>query len=110
MILPVLNKNFGPWGGFNGWNSWFRVVAFDGSRARINVLYFSRQFPTGKVTPGTSVDHYRTLRQWDDPLLPDGWVGGAVVIADRPIVVIANLESDVFQGDPVMLYNGIAAQ
>lgn len=110
VILPVLNKNFGPWGGFNGWNSWFRVVAFDGSRARINVLYFSRQFPTGKVTPGTSVDHYRTLRQWDDPLLPDGWVGGAVVIADRPIVVIANLESDVFQGDPVMLYNGIAAQ
>ena len=32
------------------------------------------------------------------------------MIADRPIVVIANLESDVFQGDPVMLYNGIAAR
>ena len=110
VVLPVLNKNFGPWGGFRGWNSWFRVVAFDGSRARVNVLYFSKHFPTGRLSPTVSVDHYRTLRQWEDKNLPDGWVGGAVVIADRPIVVIANLESDVFQGDPVMLYNGIAAR
>jgi len=29
------------------------------------------------------------------------------VVADRPVVVVANLESDVFVGDPVMLYNGI---
>ena len=86
------------------------MVAFDGSRAPINVLYFSREFPTGRVSPAFSVDHYRTMRQWDDATLPDGWVGGAVIIADRPIVAIANLESDVFQGDPVMLYNGIAAQ
>ena len=110
VMLPVLNKNFGPWGGFQGWNSWFRVVAFDGSRARINVLYFSKHFPNGRISPTVTVDHYRTLRQWEDRTLPDGWVGGAVVIADRPIVVIANLESDVFQGDPVMLYNGIAAR
>ncbi len=110
VVLPVLNKNFGPWGGFDGWNSWFRVVAFDGSRARIQILYFSKHFPHGRLSPGFTVDHYRTLRQWDDATLPDGWVGGAVVIADRPVVVIANLESDVFQGDPVMLYNGIAAQ
>ncbi len=110
VVLPVLNKNFGPWGGFQGWNSWFRVLAFDGSRARINVLYFSKHFPTGRITPTITVDHHRTLRQWEDAGLPDGWVGGAVVIADRPIVVIANLESDVFQGDPVMLYNGVAAR
>ncbi|MYB43197.1 MAG: hypothetical protein F4X76_13670 [Chloroflexi bacterium] len=110
IVLPVLNKNFGPWGGYDGWNSWFRVVAFDGSRARVNVLYFSSHFPTGRLSPGATVHHFRTLRQWEDATLPDGWVGGAVVIADRPIIVIANLESDVFQGDPVMLYNGIAVQ
>ena len=42
--------------------------------------------------------------------LPDGWVGSAIVIADRPIVVVANLESDVFEGDPVMLYNGVSVK
>ena len=36
-----------------------------------------------------------------------GFVGSAVVVADRPVVVVANLESDVFTGDPVMLYNGV---
>ena len=110
VVLPVLNKNFGPWGGFEGWNSWFRVVAFDGSRARVNVVYFSRHFPTGRFSGTFTVDRYRTLRQWENPDLPDGWVGGAIVIADRPVVVIANLESDVFLGDPVMLYNGVAIQ
>jgi hypothetical protein len=48
-----------------------------------------------------------TYRQNADTRLPDGWVGSAVVVADRPVVVVANLESDVFTGDPVMLYNGI---
>lgn len=110
VVLPVLNKNFGPWGGFDGWNSWFRVLAFDGSRARVNVLYFSRHFPTGRISSTFTVDHHRTLRQWESLDLPDGWVGGALVIADRPIVVIANLESDVFLGDPVMLYNGVAVR
>ena len=110
VVLPVLNKNFGPWGGFQGWNSWFRVVAFDGSRARVTIVYFSRHFPTGRFSGTFTVDHYHTLRQWEDPDLPDGWVGGAIVIADRPVVVIANLESDVFLGDPVMLYNGVAIQ
>ena len=49
----------------------------------------------------------KTFRQWEVTSLPDGWVGSAVIIADRPIVVLANLESDVFEGDPVMLYNAI---
>ena len=51
-----------------------------------------------------------TFRQWEDNRLPNGWVGSAVVVADRPVVVLANLESDVFKGDPVMVYSGISLE
>ena len=110
VVLPVLNKNFGPWGDHRGWNSWFRVLTFDGSEARMSVVYYSKYFPTGLVSPPLRVDRQKTLRQWENGRLPDGWVGSAIVIADRPIVVLANLESDVFAGDPVMLYNGVSVR
>ena len=100
VVLPVLNKNFGPWGDFRGWNSWFRVLSFDGSEARLNVIYYSKHFPAGLVSPPIVVDRQETLRQWENAHLPDGWVGSAIVVADRPIVAVANLESDVFAGRP----------
>jgi hypothetical protein len=109
-VLPVLNKNFGPWGDFRGWNSWFRVLSFDGSEARLNVIYYSKHFPAGLVSAPIRVDRQTTLRQWENGRLPDGWVGSAIIIADRPVVAVANLESDVFEGDPVMLYNGVSLQ
>jgi hypothetical protein len=112
VVLPVLNKNFGPWGDQLGWNSWFRVLSFDGSTAHVTVIYYSKQFPNGLFpTSGTTrVPGHRTFRQWEVSSLPDGWVGSAVIVADRPVVVIANLESDVFKGDPVMVYNGISLE
>ena len=110
VILPLLNKNFGPWGDSRGWNSWFRILSFDGSKARVYVLYFSKEFPAGRIVGPDSVDPSRTFRQWENTRLPDGWVGGAIVIADRPVVVVVNLESDVFRGDPVMLYNGVSLE
>jgi len=111
VVLPVLNKNFGPWGGMKGWNSWFRVLTFDGSVAHVSVIYYSKQFPDGLFPSGAvRVDGQRTFLQWEHPALPDGWVGSAVIVADRPVVVVANLESDVFGGDPVMLYNGVSLE
>lgn len=110
VVLPVLNKNFGPWGGARGWNSWFRVLTFDGSVAQLRVVYYSSQFPRGLFSLPLAVDRQRTVRQWENRRLPDGWVGSAIVVADRPVVVVANLESDVFQGDPVMLYNGVSLE
>ncbi len=107
LVLPVLNKNFGPWGGHDGWNSWFRVLSFDGSRASLRVLYYSKHFPHGLLAPPLAVDGRATLRQWENSHIPDGWVGSAILIADRPVVALANLESDVFEGDPVMLYNAV---
>lgn len=109
VVMPVVDKNYGPFGDNRGWNSWFRVMAFDGSEANVYVVYYGSQFPDG-LFPQSSVQAHaggRTFRQWEDPRLPDGWVGSAVVVADRPVVVVANLESDVFHGDPVMLYNAI---
>ena len=109
VVMPVVDKNFGPFGGRRGWNSWFRVLAFDGSAAQVYVVYYGRQFPSGLFPLGSTRVGAEglTFRQWEDNRLPDGFVGSAVVVADRPVVVVANLESDVFTGDPVMLYNGI---
>ncbi|MDA0256903.1 MAG: hypothetical protein O3C25_04080, partial [Chloroflexi bacterium] len=107
VVLPVLNKNFGPFGDATGWNSWFRVLTFDGSAATVRVFYYSKQFPEGMISAALRVDRERTFRQWEDSRLPDGWVGSGLIVADRPVVVVANLESDVFDGDPVMLYNGV---
>ena len=110
VLLPVLNKNFGPFGGNRGWNSWFRVLTFDGSDATLRTFYYSRQFPNGLISASLRVQRERSFRQWEDPRLPDGWVGSGLVVADRPVVVVVNLESDVFAGDPVMLYSGVSLQ
>ncbi len=37
-------------------------------------------------------------------------MGSAVIVSDRPIVVVADLRSDVFEGDPEMLYNGVSLE
>ncbi|MDA0365747.1 MAG: hypothetical protein O3B31_11820 [Chloroflexi bacterium] len=110
VVLPVLDKNYGPFGSRKGWNSWFRVLTFDGSSANVHIVYYSQAFPTGLIGDAKVVPGQATFRQWDDRRLPDGWVGSAVVVSDRPVVVIANLESDVFPGDPVMLYSGISLE
>ena len=108
VVVPVTNKNFRPWLTGDGWNSWFRVLSFDGSVAGVSVIYFSKAFPTGlKAVIGQPVAGSRTFRQWEERQLPSDWVGSAVIISNRPVVVIANLESDSFEGDPVMLYNGV---
>ena len=111
VVLPVVNKNYGPFGGSQGWNSWFRVLTFDGGDANVYVVYYSQQFPDGLI-PGapSTVRGTLTVRQWENRQLPNGWVGSAVIVSDRPVVVVANLESDVFKGDPVMLYNGVSLE
>lgn len=110
VVLPVLDRNYGPFGSRHGWNSWFRVLTFDGSTAHVHVVYYSKQYPTGLIGDPQIVPGQATFRQWDDHRLPDGWVGSAVIVSDRPVVVLANLESDVFKGDPAMLYNGISLE
>lgn len=110
VVVPVLNKNYGPWGETRGWNSWFRVLTFDGSIAHVRVVYYSKRFPEGLISQPVIVERERTFRQWEEPQLPDGWVGSAIIVSDQPVVVVANLESDVFTGDGVMMYNGVGLE
>ena len=108
VVLPVLDKRFGPFGEQDGWNSWLRIATFDGSVAHVRIIYYSKQFPGGLLRPAMSVDRMTTVRQADDAALPDGWVGSAVVVADRPVIVVANIESSVFRGDSLMMYSGVS--
>jgi hypothetical protein len=110
VVLPVLNRNYGPWGGTSGWNSWFRVLTYDGSIAHVRVVYYSKRFPSGLISPPVIVERERTFRQWEEFNLPDGWVGSAIIVSDQPVVVVANLESDLFSGDSVMMYSGVGLE
>jgi hypothetical protein len=109
-MLPVVNKNYGPFGEGAGWNSSLRILTFDGSTAHVRVIYYSKDFPTGQVFGPISVDGQATLRQWEDGNLPDGWVGSAIVVSDQPVVVVANVETSVFTGDRVMTYGGVSIE
>jgi len=110
VMLPVVNKNYGPFGDHAGWNSSLRVLTFDGSTAHVRVIYFSKEFPSGRIYGPVSVDGQATLRQRDDGGLPDGWVGSAIVVSDQPVVVVANLETEVFSGDRVLMYGGVSIE
>ena len=107
VLLPVLNKNYGPYDGRNGWNSWFRVLVADGGQANVTVLYYGLDLPGGSVTDTKTVLREFTAFQQQEGLLPDGFAGSAILESDRPIVALANLTTDVFVGDTDLLYNGI---
>ncbi len=108
VLLPVLNKNYGPSAGRNGWNSWFRVMVADGGTANVTVRYFGLDLPNGTVAYTVPVSREFTVFQWQEPVLPDGFAGSAIIESDRPIVALANLTTDVFEGDTDLLYNGIS--
>ena len=108
VLLPVLNKNYGPARGGKGWNSWFRVMVADGGQANVAVRYFGLDLPGGTAGYSVVVDREFTVFQARDAVLPDGFAGTAIIESDRPIVALANLFTDVFSGDPDVLYNGIA--
>jgi hypothetical protein len=108
VLLPVLNKNYGPSNGKSGWNSWFRVMVADGGAANVTVRYFGLDLPGGSVSYTVPVNREFTVFQYLESMLPNGFAGTAIIEADRPIVALANLTTDVFEGDPDLLYNGIA--
>ncbi len=109
VLLPVLNKNFGALPGrAAGWNSWFRVMVADGGQANVTVRYYGLDLPGGSISYTVAVDREFTVFQNLEPFLPNGFAGTAIIESDRPIVALANLTTDVFQGDPDFLYNGIS--
>jgi hypothetical protein len=108
VLLPVLNKNYGPVGSSSGWNSWFRVMVADGGSANVTVRYYGLDLPGGSVSYTVPVEREFTVFQFLESRLPDGFAGTAIIEADKPIVALANLFTDVFTGDPDLLYNGLS--
>jgi hypothetical protein len=107
VLLPVLNKNYGPANGRAGWNSWFRVLVADGGGANVCIRYVGFDLPGGEQRYCRAVNREFTVFQFNEPMLPNGFAGTAVLEADRPIVALANIYTDVFIGDTNVLYNGI---
>lgn len=107
VLLPVLNKNYGPYQGHAGWNSWFRVLVADGGQANVRIRYVGLDLPGGEQSYTVSAFREFTVFQFNEGFLPDGFAGTAILESDRPIVALANIYTDVFTGDTDMTYNGI---
>ena len=106
VLLPVLNKNYGPANGRSGWNSWFRVMVADGGEANVTVTYYGLDLPGGEQSYTVRVNREFTVFQHLEWMLPDGFAGTAIITSDKPIVALADIYTDVFSGDPDMVYNG----
>jgi hypothetical protein len=109
VLLPVLNKAYGPVAGQgDGWGSWFRVMVSDGGWAKVRVTYYGIDLPGGEVSYTRLVNREFTVFQYEEYILPRGFAGTAIIESDRPIVALANLFNDLLPGDPDLLYNGIS--
>lgn len=108
VLLPVLNKNYGSVRGASGWNSWFRAMVADGGTANVRVTYYGLDLPGGSASYTVKVDREFTVFQFLEGFLPNGFAGTAILESDRRIVALADLYTDVFSGDPDLVYNGIS--
>lgn len=107
VLLPVLNKNYGPYQDRHGWNSYFRVLVADGGQANVRIRYVGLDLPGGEQSYTVTATREFTVFQFQEGMLPDGFAGTAVLESDRPIVALADIYTDVFAGDTDLLYNGI---
>lgn len=107
VLLPVLNKSYGPVGNLRGWDSWFRVLVADGGQANVCIMYKGLDLPNGEARYCMQVFREATVFQFNEAFLPNGFAGTAILESDRPIVALANIYTDVFVGDPDLLYNGV---
>ncbi|HLF71122.1 MAG TPA: hypothetical protein VI759_03085 [Dehalococcoidia bacterium] len=109
VLLPVLNKSFGPVAGVgDGWGSWFRVMVADGGYANVKVTYYGLDLEGGSAGYSLAANREFTVFQYNEGILPNGFAGTAIIESDRPIVALANIFTDIFTGDDDVLYNGIS--
>ena len=109
IFMPVLNKNYGPFGDAIGWNSSFRVFTFDGSESRIKKYFFSNK---GKNISEISMilNREKTFYQQKNDLIDSKWVGSGYIVADKPIVAVVYLFNKNFEGDNLLLYNAVSLE
>lgn len=97
--LPLLYRNVD----FN-WQSSFQIQVADGGSANVEVTYYGNQLPDGSVSFSQTVNGVGLFEQIGDTHLPNGFIGAAVVRADKPIAGSVILYSDYFAGDDAMAY------
>ena len=105
--VPLVYRGFGykgPTGEARGWGSWLRVQVADGGTANVKVTYHGSNIPEGSVSFSETVTGATFIIQQDDPLLPVGFEGSAVIVSDRPIAVLAGASSDAYQGDTNFMF------
>ncbi|MDP2948203.1 MAG: hypothetical protein Q8P22_01525, partial [Chloroflexota bacterium] len=107
--VPVVYKDFGwkgPTGTADGWNTWFQVQVADGGTANVRITYHGAKLAGGSVSFDASVTGSQTFYQHIEPLLPDDFEGAVVVTSDKPIVVVAGITSDAYEGDTESIFLG----
>jgi hypothetical protein len=109
LFMPVLNKNYGPFGDAVGWNSWYRIFTFDGQDANIKQYYFSNK-NDNIVSPTMTLNREKTFFQNDSILLNNKWVGSGYIVSDKPIVGVVFLFNENFQGDNLLMYNAVSLE
>jgi len=109
LFMPVLNKNYGPFGDAVGWNSWYRIFTFDGQDAKIKQYYFSNK-DDNITSPTMTLNREKTFFQNDNILLDNKWVGSGYIISDKPIVGVVFLFNENFQGDNLLMYNAVSLE
>ncbi len=88
--LPNVNKRFGG----SQWSSRITIQNTTATPVTVNVIFYNadgsqRDTDTVSLSPNGST----TLTQVDDPELPDGWLGAAIVEATGNIAVIVDVMS-----------------
>ena len=109
IFMPLLNKNYGPFGDAIGWNSSFRVFTFDGSESRIKKYFFSNK---GQTISEISMilNREKTFFQQDNNLIDNKWVGSGYIVADKPVVAVVYLFNKNFEGDNLLMYNAVSLE
>ena len=86
----------------NNENSWIRIQNMGGSPATIEIKYLSEQgqvvavrtCPTWGVCPYIEPGAGYTFAESQNPALPSGFIGSAVITSDQPIAVLLAKDAD----------------
>ncbi|MFQ5594558.1 MAG: hypothetical protein ACE5HA_10455 [Anaerolineae bacterium] len=105
VILPRLYKNHSD--GSVTWNTGIQVQNTGTTQANVTVTYYDIAGTIVDTEPPTSIQPTRsvTFYQPNNPDLPNGFVGSAIITSDQPIVAVVNV-ANAGGGDAAMSYNG----
>ena len=106
LYLPLVVKNAQS-ADRTGEHSAIHIQVADGGSAEVTIRYRAPELAGGEVRTHLTVSGSGTTVPDRLALLPAGFVGGAVLESDRPIVAVVDVITGDFTGDPFVMYNGV---